>query len=107
MKITSWCTTEFDDGVIEIDSDSERLPACASPRCVWRQRKELLVEFLNPIPKHWTYEGSDINYGNIISWANEWSHRGGGVIPSFKKCIHGAQSDIRIKFNSELISISV
>ena len=32
-KITTWCMTEFDDNVIEIDSDGEHLPVCASPRC--------------------------------------------------------------------------
>ena len=100
----SWCTTELDEDIIEVDSDGERLPACASPRCVWRHRKELLVEFLDRIPKHWTYEGNDINFGNIISWANEWSLRGGGVIPSFKKYTSGAQSNVRIRFNSEFMS---
>ena len=63
------------------------------------------MEFLDPIPNHWTYEGKDINIGNIISWANEWSHRGGGVIPSFKKSTHEVQSDIRVQFNSELSNV--
>ena len=96
----SWCTTEFEE-IIEVNSDGERLPACASPRCVWRGRKELLVKFLDPIPKHWTYRGRDLNFGNILSWANEWSLRGGGVIPSFTEYASEAQSDIRIRFNSE------
>jgi hypothetical protein len=60
------------------------------------------VEFLDPIPNDWTYEKSDLNLGNIISWAKEWSLRGDGVIPSFKKRTKEAQSDIRIRFNSEL-----
>ena len=103
VKITSWCGTEI-DAVIgsEVDSNSELLSACANPRCLWREKEVLIVEFLNSIP-NWTYEGRDINFGNIISWAKEWSLRGDGVIPSFrKKRTNEAQSDIRILFNSEL-----
>ena len=99
--------TEFDDNIIEIDSDGDLLPACASPRCVWRRKTKLLVEFLDRIPSQWVYEGREINFGNIISWANEWSLRGGEVIPSFKKYTNEVQSDIRIRFNSELQTISV
>ena len=77
------------------------MPACASPRYVWRSRKVLLVQFLGAIPKDWTCAGSYINFENIISWANQWSHRGGGVIPSFKMYTDEAKSDIRVCFNSE------
>lgn len=102
MKITSWCSTEIDDIIgSEVDSNSELMSACASPRCLWRQKEVLIVEFLDPIPKGWTYEGRDINFGNIISWAREWSPKG-SVIPSFKKRTNEVQSDIRIQFNSEL-----
>jgi hypothetical protein len=103
VKITSWCTTEIDHIIgSEIDSNRELMPACASPRYVWRSRKVLLVKFLGSIPKGWTCAGNDINFENIISWANEWCLRGEGVIPSFKMHTDEAQSDIRICFNSEL-----
>ena len=102
MKITSWCTTIDHIVGSEIDSDGKLMPACASPRYVWRSRKVLLVQFLDSIPEDWTCVGRDINFENIISWANQWSLRSGGVIPSFKMYIDEAKSDIRVCFNSEL-----
>ena len=40
---------------------------------VWKGVEELTVKFLNDIPTEWTYGGSGMNGGSIISWANEWS----------------------------------
>ena len=69
---------------------------------IWRGKKELGVKFLNTIPSVWTYDGSGMNTGNIISWANRWSDLGNGVIPKFfhvKK--HNARSDIRVEFTGK------
>ena len=69
---------------------------------IWKERKDLRVKFLSIIPAEWTYGGREINTGNIMSWANEWSLRSGGVIPEFIDVQdYGAPSDIRVQFTSE------
>ena len=60
------------------------------------------MKFLNDVPSHWTYAGSGMNVGNIMSWANEWSLRGGGTIPEFTLVENAsARSDIRVQFISK------
>ena len=87
-----------DCGGGELDQDS--LAAWVHKNVIWRERKELGVKFLNDIPKHWMYDGSQLNKGNIMSWANEWSMRGEDIIPEFVKIEDpNAESDIRVWFS--------
>ena len=78
--------------------------AWAPKDVVWKGRKELGVKFLNVIPQQWTYAGSGMNVGNIMSWANEWHLRGGGTIPKFT-WVQGANapSDIRVLFTGTCV----
>ena len=88
---------ETDEGHAYGDVLSVRVPKNA----LW-DKKELAVKFLNDIPTQWTYGGSKMNVGNIISLANEWNRRGGGTIPKFTRVGEpSAPSDIRIEFNSK------
>ena len=110
------CTTaDFDEedirsGTVEPDEAMETeeghahgdvLSAWVPKNALWG-KKELAVKFLNDIPAQWTYGGSGMNVGNIMSWANEWSLRGGNTIPKFTRVDQpSAPSDIRIKFTSK------
>ena len=69
---------------------------------VWKGVEELTVKFLNDIPTEWMYGGSGMNGGNIISWANEWSLRGGSTVPVFTlvEKTYG-HSHIRVMFTSK------
>ena len=72
------------------------------PKNVLWSKKQLTVKFLNDIPAQWTYSGGGMNVGDIMSWANEWSLQGGGIIPKFT-WVQDA-SDIRVLFTSKEIS---
>ena len=88
------------------DTPDDVLRAYVPPNVIWRGKKELAVKFLNDIPDDWTYAGSGMNIGNIMSWAKEWSLRGNGVIPNFILVEEpSARSNIRVKFTSELAAI--
>jgi hypothetical protein len=94
-------TVEPDDGM-EIDEAHGDVLSAWVPKNVLWGKKELAVKFLNNIPAQWTYGGSGMNVGNIMSWADEWSLRGGGTIPKFTRVEEpSAPSDIRIEFNGK------
>ena len=113
-----FCTTadldeeDMRSGTVEPDEAMETdeghaygdvLAAWVPKNVLWgNHKKELTVKFLNNILPQWTYGGSGMNVGNIMSWANEWYLRGGGTIPKFT-WVEGpsAPSDIRIEFNSK------
>ena len=88
--------------VDEIQAESDVLSAWVPKNVLWKRKTELRVKFLNVIPQEWTYAGSGMNVGNIMSWANEWNLRGGGTIPKFT-LVQGADapSDIRVLFTSK------
>ena len=88
--------------VDEIQAEGDVLSAWVPKNVLWKGRTELHVKFLNDIPAQWTYGGSGMNVGNIVSWANEWNLRGGGTIPEFT-LVRGADapSDIRVLFTSK------
>ena len=91
-----------------IEPDEDALSAWVPRSVIWRGRKELGVKFLYEIPNGWTYAGKDLNTGNIMSWANVWSHRGEGIIPSFTEVKDAnAPSDIKVEFNSKLTMCSL
>ena len=74
---------------------------CIPKNVLWN-KKELAVKFLNDVPSQWTYAGSGMNVGNIMSWANQWSARGGNTIPKFTRVQSvSAPSDIRVLFTSK------
>lgn len=84
------------------EAQDDVLSAWVPKNVIWKGRKELTVKFLNIIPPEWTYSGSGMNVGNIMSWANEWSLRGGGTIPTFTLVQDvGTPSDIHVKFTSK------
>ena len=89
--------------VKEIQTGSDVLSAWVPENVLWRERKELLVKFLNVIPREWHYHGSGMNVGNIMSWANEWNLRGGETIPKFTlvQDDDACPSDIRVLFTSK------
>ena len=94
-------------GILELDSPSveDSLSAFVPKKVTWKGRKELRVKFLSVIPSSWTYAGSGLNTGNILSWASEWSLRGEGFIPSFTLVKDAnAPSDIRVLFNRKSVS---
>ena len=94
-------TVESDD--METEPEGDVLSAWVPKNVIWRGKKELRVKFLNNIPSEWTYGGSGMNVGNIMSWAKEWSLRGGGTIPTFTRIEDvNAPSDIRVKFISKI-----
>lgn len=92
------------DSIEPDDSIEDSLSAWVPKnQVIWRDRKDLRVKFLNEIPYGWTYARKDLNTGNIMSWANVWSLRGEGIIPSFTEVKDAnAPSDIRVVFNSKL-----
>ena len=91
------------DTALETEPEGDVLSAWVPKNVIWRGRTDLQVKFLNDTPSHWTYGGSGMNVGNIMSWANEWSLRGGGTIPTFTWIQDpNAPSDIRVKFTSEI-----
>ena len=101
------CTTadldeeDIHSGTVEGHAYGDVLSGWVPENVLW-DRKELAVKFLNNIPSQWTYGGSGMNFGNIMSWANEWSLRGGGTIPKFTRVEEpSARSDIRIMFTSK------
>ena len=95
-QVKKACDTS-DGGGSELDQDS--LSAWVYQNVIWRRRKELGVKFLNEIPPDWMYDGRQLNIGNIMSWANEWSSRGEGIIPKFVRIEDpNAVSDIRVRF---------
>ena len=84
------------------EAQGDVLSAWVPKNALWKGRKELRVKFLNIIPAEWTYGGSGMNVGNIMSWANEWHLRGGNTIPKFALVQEvNAPSDIRVLFNSK------
>ena len=86
---------------METEAEGDTLSAWVPRNVIWN-KKGLAVKFLNDVPSHWTYAGSGMNVGNIMSWANEWSLRGGGTIPEFTLVENAsARSDIRVKFTSK------
>ena len=88
-----------DNGVVEM-SEGDVQSAWAYKNVIWRGRKELRVKFLNDIPHDWKLGGRQLNEGNIMSWASEWSLRGEGVLPMFIMVEDpNDKSDIRIKFS--------
>ena len=93
-------------GVIEMPPDDVQA-AWAHRNVIWRGRKGLGVKFLNDIPPDWTFDGSKLNKANILSWANEWSLRGEGVIPKFVRVEDpSAESDIRVLFSKLSVCVS-
>ena len=42
-----------------------------------------------------------MNKDNILSWANEWHAKGGGLIPRFVEVKPGTYAQIRVKFNGK------
>lgn len=95
-------------GTVEPDNamepHGEALSAWVPRNVIWSGRTELQVKFLNTIPAEWTYGGSGMNVGNIMSWANEWSLRGEGIIPKFTRVLDAsAPSNIRVMFTSKAI----
>ena len=95
-------TVEPDSMEID-DVQGNVLSAWVPQNIIWKGRNELTVKFLNTIPQEWTYSGSGMNVGNIMSWANEWSLRGGGAIPTFTLVQNvSAPSDIHVKFTSKV-----
>lgn len=94
-------------GTVEPDSmdidevQGDVLSAWVPKNALWN-KKELAVKFLNDVPPQWTYAGSGMNVGNIMSWANEWYLRGGGTVPKFTRVQDAsAPSDIRVMFTSK------
>jgi hypothetical protein len=86
------------DEPMETNEPNNVLSAWMPKDALW-DKKELAVKFLNIIPDQWTYDGNGMNTGNIMSWANEWSLRGGGTIPKFTHVKEpNAPSDIHITF---------
>ena len=93
---------------MEIDEEPQGdvLSAWVQKNVLWKGRKELRVKFLSTIPHEWTYGGSGMNVGNIMSWANEWYLRGGGTIPKFSLVQDvNAPSDIRVSFTCKTTTI--
>ena len=101
------CTTgvldEDDLYYIPADTDStDTLSGWVPDDVIWKDRTDLSVKFLTRIPDHWTYDGSEMNTGNIMSWANLWHHRGDGIVPKFTRVRdQSVHSDIRVKFESK------
>ena len=99
-------TADFDEedmrsGTVEGHANGDALSGWVPENVLW-DKKELAVKFLNNIPSQWTYDGSEMNTGNIESWANVWYLLGGGTIPKFTLVDQpSAPSDIRIEFNSK------
>ena len=88
---------------METDTQGDVLSAWVPKNVIWSGRTELCVKFLNNIPAQWTYGGSGMNVGNIMSWANEWSLRGEGIIPRFTQVQDvSSPSDIRVMFTSKI-----
>ena len=82
------------------------MPHCSTslqgPVQPWKDYSELFVRFLNNIPQHWTVRnGEPINKDIILSWANEWHVKGGGLIPRFVEAKPGTNAQIRVKFNGK------
>ena len=101
------CTSGDLDEAVDCSPDSsdtqdDVLSGWVPKNVIWKGRDELGVKFLNNVPADWTYAGSGMNIGNIMSWANEWSLRGNGVIPKFTLVQEtNARSDIRVEFTCE------
>ena len=96
-------TVEPDDGMeVADEAQGDVLSAWVPKNALWKGRKELRVKFLSIIPAQWTYGGSGMNIGNIMSWANEWHLRGGNTIPTFTLVQEvDAPSDIRVLFTGK------
>jgi hypothetical protein len=82
--------------------EGDVLSAQVRENIIWKEVEELTVTFLNDIPTEWMYGGSRMNVGNIMSWANEWSLRGGSTVPVFTlvEKFYG-HSDIHVLFTSK------
>ena len=80
------------------DLNSNMRSAFVPTDVAWKGYSELRVKFMSDIPKGWTYDGHQLNSGNIIAWANEWR---GDNIPRFVKATGNEPAEVRLKFNSE------
>ena len=69
----------------------------------WIGHQKLRVQFMNTIPHHWRKEDdSPTSTDDILSWANEWSRKGDGIIPCFVEARQNEVAEIRISFNRKL-----
>ena len=75
----------------------------------WKDRKEIYVEFRNvDLLRDWTIDnGLPMNTDTILHYANTWSRKGDGKIPSFVEVEQGGQAHIRVGFNSTLFHCNV
>ena len=81
------------------DVNSNMRSAFVPTDVAWKGYPELRVKLLSSqIPKGWTYDGHQLNIGNIISWANEWR---GDNIPRFVKATGNEPAEVRLEFNSK------
>ena len=101
--LQTYCTDSLGEDEDETSSDANQDGASgfALKTNIWTGKDVLFVHFLNPEileQEKWKCEGSVLNIGNIVSWAEAWNTNKCPNIPTFKKTERPERADIRVKF---------
>ncbi|XP_064383865.1 uncharacterized protein LOC135332883 isoform X3 [Halichondria panicea] len=99
----TFCTDSLGEDEDEASSDASQEGASgfALKTNIWTGKDVLFVLFLNPEileQEKWKCEGSVLNIGNILAWAEAWNTNKCPNIPTFKKTERPERAHIRVKF---------